>query len=398
MADRLKGLLEKKALEGLGLLAAGTATVGGCWVLYRRLHPFILRNHRCDFTPRSDVVTQRRHATYPLPVPNTWYHLLDSNEVKPGKVHHMRALGRSLAVWRTTDGKPIVMDATCPHLGANLAVGGHVGADCITCPFHAWTFNSDGSLKDIPYLDKAEKLPAVRVNTYPAQDWCGLLCVYFHADKDPQEAGEPEFALPAFVEERISKWKPLTNWNLGNLQLLPTDWVDQSGDHSHFHTLHNHFLLPWTLLALPGFLNRMVSIHHQCATILGDSAPAVFGEELAREGGRTDKHYIYFTDYASMVLRGRVMKETGSKTLEMYVGPAVMVFDIPIHPRIGTINAFVTTTPCEGGSVMKVGGDAGRVQRRKGCERVGVGGRVRTLDNARLAHSSCCFHSLTADR
>ena len=41
-----------------------------------------------------------------------------------------------------------------------------------------------------------------------------------------------------------------------------------------------------------------------------------------------------------------------AKTLETYIGPAMMCFHIPF--QIGAIKAFVTTTPVEGGSVMRV--------------------------------------------
>jgi len=44
------------------------------------------------------------------------------------------------------------MDAYCPHLGANLGVGGLVRGDCIECPFHLWKFRGiDGECVNIPY-------------------------------------------------------------------------------------------------------------------------------------------------------------------------------------------------------------------------------------------------------
>eukprot|EP00927_Polykrikos_kofoidii_P049440 TRINITY_DN43490_c0_g1_i1.p1 TRINITY_DN43490_c0_g1~~TRINITY_DN43490_c0_g1_i1.p1 ORF type:complete len:460 (+),score=48.71 TRINITY_DN43490_c0_g1_i1:137-1381(+) len=327
----------------------------GCWALYRRVRPYLLRESAIDHAWRSDVETARRHQTYPPAVPNTWYHLLDSKEVKPGKVHHVRCLGRSLAVWRTTDGKPVVMDSTCPHLGANLAVGGTVGADCITCPFHAWSFNSKGDVIDVPYLERDCQMPKAQVNTYPAQDWCGLLCVYFHADKDPKDSNsQPEFMLPAFVEDRIAGWRLLSEWNVGRVHLSPVDWVDQSGDHSHFMTLHNHFTVPWTTMRMPAWFDKVLTINHVCTTIMGDKAEQLFGKDLAQVGGRTDKHYTYFKDDASVVWKGNIVKASVANTLEMYIGPAIMCFHIPIHPSIGTVSTFVTTTPCEGGSLMKV--------------------------------------------
>ena len=48
----------------------------------------------------------------------------------------------------------IFPDAYCPHLGANLAVGGRVVEDDIQCPFHLWTFSGqDGQCVDIPYAE-----------------------------------------------------------------------------------------------------------------------------------------------------------------------------------------------------------------------------------------------------
>lgn len=49
-----------------------------------------------------------------------------------------------------------VLDAYCPHLGANLGIGGLVKGDCIECPFHLWAFRgSDGQCVNIPYSDNA---------------------------------------------------------------------------------------------------------------------------------------------------------------------------------------------------------------------------------------------------
>lgn len=65
--------------------------------------------------------------------------------------------GQQVAVFRGQDGKAYVVDAYCPHLGANLAVGGRVVGGCIECPFHGWQFRGqDGKCVKIPYADKGE--------------------------------------------------------------------------------------------------------------------------------------------------------------------------------------------------------------------------------------------------
>ena len=48
-----------------------------------------------------------------------------------------------------------IVDAYCPHLGANLGVGGRVHGNCIECPFHGWQFDGEsGQCVKIPYADK----------------------------------------------------------------------------------------------------------------------------------------------------------------------------------------------------------------------------------------------------
>jgi hypothetical protein len=50
----------------------------------------------------------------------------------------IRAFSRELVLFRTQGGQPALLDAFCPHLGANLSVGGRVVDGNIRCPFHGW--------------------------------------------------------------------------------------------------------------------------------------------------------------------------------------------------------------------------------------------------------------------
>ena len=51
--------------------------------------------------------------------------LLESRDLARGEVKQVEALGQNLAVFRGTDtGAVFVTEAYCPHLGANIAVGG----------------------------------------------------------------------------------------------------------------------------------------------------------------------------------------------------------------------------------------------------------------------------------
>lgn len=73
------------------------------------------------------------------------------------RIFFFSRLGEQVAVFRAENGKVHVVDAYCPHLGANLAVGGRVLGDCIECPFHGWQFQgSDGKCVKVPYAEKGQ--------------------------------------------------------------------------------------------------------------------------------------------------------------------------------------------------------------------------------------------------
>jgi cholesterol 7-desaturase len=65
--------------------------------------------------------------------------------------------GENFAVFRGESGEAFVLDAYCPHLGVNMAVGGCVKGDTLECPFHAWRFRGDdGKCVAIPYSENGK--------------------------------------------------------------------------------------------------------------------------------------------------------------------------------------------------------------------------------------------------
>ena len=87
--------------------------------------------------------------------PNGWIPVLESNYLKTNKIESFRAFGHQLIAFRGNSRRVYVLDAFCPHLGANIGVGGRVvnecEQECIRCPFHGWTFRGkDGICVKIP--------------------------------------------------------------------------------------------------------------------------------------------------------------------------------------------------------------------------------------------------------
>jgi len=347
-------------------------------VSYKLLGIFVFKSDKYNVTDINNINKSSyntnnisRHATYLPPVPNTWYHLCNSDDIKPGnKPIYIRALGQNLVVWRTIEGEPVIMNSYCPHMGANLGVGGEITRnDNIKCPFHGWEFNKNGSLVSIPYFDNGKKLPKCKsIKTYICQDWCGWLCIYFHADFEEKCLdNKPEFPLPQFISNEINdnKWHLLKHHIIGHKQLSCIDWADQSGDHCHFHTLHAKLFVPYTTIPVPEWLSNIIGIKHKLITVLGNKWNENHREYNTFKNRQTQyygmdniKQYIYFMDEAGITWRGKLIKKTLSITKEFYCGPAIMVFHIPIK-NVGKIKIFVSTTPTvnndgvSGGSYMR---------------------------------------------
>ncbi|XP_025066233.1 cholesterol 7-desaturase-like [Alligator sinensis] len=128
--------------------------------------------------------------------------MADLRGLVQGLIHRNAATeqGEQLAVFRALDGRAYVVDAYCPHLGANLAVGGHVVGNCIECPFHGWQFRGeDGKCITIPY---AEKVPDfAKIKTWPSCEINGMLFVWYHCD-----GVDPMWDVPEQKEITSKEW------------------------------------------------------------------------------------------------------------------------------------------------------------------------------------------------
>jgi nitrite reductase/ring-hydroxylating ferredoxin subunit len=92
---------------------------------------------------QAALVPPRRFAS-PALTTQGWYALADARRLKPGRVESVRVRDRRVVAFRTPDGRLHAMDARCPHLGADLALG-RVREDGIECAFHGWRFGEGGA-------------------------------------------------------------------------------------------------------------------------------------------------------------------------------------------------------------------------------------------------------------
>jgi len=86
---------------------------------------------------------------------NHWYAILESKNVKKGKVTGVRRLGENLALWRTGNNEIACIANKCVHRGASLSAG-KIIKDNLQCPFHGLQYDTHGKVVLIPANGKAQ--------------------------------------------------------------------------------------------------------------------------------------------------------------------------------------------------------------------------------------------------
>ena len=82
-------------------------------------------------------------------IPNQWYPILESRQVRTTKPIGVTRVGERLVLWREADGRIACMPDRCPHRSAMLSRG-KIRDGCIECPYHGLRFNPEGRCTVIP--------------------------------------------------------------------------------------------------------------------------------------------------------------------------------------------------------------------------------------------------------
>ena len=203
-------------------------------------------NKYSSFIKQSQL--QSRAKTFPPPYPNGWYRLLNSEELKRGEVKHVHLCGTHFAVFRgKEDGKAFVLNAFCPHLGANIAVGGKVEGNTIQCPFHGWKFNGEGECVEIPYAQCVPNF--AKTESYPVLEYANMICVYYDIKKR-----KPTYQPDLLPEIDSGKFSYKGEW-AEEVDMHIQDFSENSADFAHFDYLHAKTTIP--------ILKKFIYIKHK---------------------------------------------------------------------------------------------------------------------------------------
>jgi len=172
------------------------------------------------------------------------YAAREEDLLEPGENIVYENAGRSYVLVRQEDGSVRAFHNVCLHRGRKLRTKSGYAAD-LKCPFHGFTWNNDGSLKEVPCAwdfehlkDKDMSLPELRV-----ESWQGFIMVTENQDIEP-----------------FSEWIGEVNthferWNLGECytaawvgRVIPANWkVTSEAFMEAWHSVVTHpQILPFT--------------------------------------------------------------------------------------------------------------------------------------------------------
>ncbi|XP_059475988.1 cholesterol 7-desaturase nvd 1 [Neocloeon triangulifer] len=200
---------------------------------------------------RSELATEmnrlRKVGNMPPAFPNGWFALIESDTLQKGQVKHVAVLGENFAVFRGEGGNVYVLDAYCPHLGANMAVGGCVKGESLECPFHAWRFaGKDGQCIAIPYAEKVPEFAKAR--QWPSCEVNSFIFVWYHAQNE-----DPSWKLSPLAQLAPSHWvyRGRSEFYISaHIQEIP----ENGADVAHLNAIHGPSLLAGGSLNTSGFL------------------------------------------------------------------------------------------------------------------------------------------------
>jgi phenylpropionate dioxygenase-like ring-hydroxylating dioxygenase large terminal subunit len=163
---------------------------------------------------------------------------------KPGDYLTMKIAGEPVVVLRDRDGEIRAMSNVCRHR-MSVLLEGRGSAKTITCPYHAWTYNLDGSLRGAPAMTQNESFckDQVQLPKLRCELWHGWIMVTLNPDA-PSPAARlsglddliGKYQMENYQENFRESFRWATNWkvlaeNFMESYHLPMCHADTIGGH-----------------------------------------------------------------------------------------------------------------------------------------------------------------------
>ena len=140
---------------------------------------------------------------------NQWYAICPSDQVRRGAVQKVRRLGLDWVLFRKADGTVSMLEDRCPHRGAPLSHGQHLG-DRLACAYHGVQVDGTGTVVSVPglpgcNLEGKQLVPAPKI-----VEVAGAILAYIGDDQHPDPA---QLTLPEpLTDDGISSFLCYAEW------------------------------------------------------------------------------------------------------------------------------------------------------------------------------------------
>jgi phenylpropionate dioxygenase-like ring-hydroxylating dioxygenase large terminal subunit len=151
---------------------------------------------------------------------NQWYAICPSDFIPAGGMHKVRRLGMDWVLFRQPDGRLRMLADRCPHRGAPLSLGQHLG-DRLACQYHGVQVGGDGTVLSVPGMPGCNLEGKRLVPSPPVKEVAGAVLAYIGDEQHPQpvELHVPERLTDPAISSFLcyAEWKAPWRFAMENL-------------------------------------------------------------------------------------------------------------------------------------------------------------------------------------
>lgn len=146
---------------------------------------------------------------------------------KPGDYITLRIMGEPLLVVRNRDGAIKAFANVCRHRGVEV-IRGDGNTSMFVCPYHAWSYDLNGTLKSAPFMGAGRNAPEdCNLLEFHVANWRGN--IFVSMAKEPRDFDafiapfEKEFGFLGFEKTRLARiveFDMACNWKLSLENLM----------------------------------------------------------------------------------------------------------------------------------------------------------------------------------
>lgn len=219
----------------------------------------------------------------------TWQFLCHEEKLrKPGNYVAMDVQGQSIVAMRGSDGELRAFYNVCKHRGHEL-LQGEGKTRFVTCPYHAWTYNLDGSLREARRSELIENFDKKDfcLNSVQVETFCHLVFVNLDPDAAPlaEQSGD-------LAKEVMSYAPDLADLTFGHrlTYRIKANWksvVDNFLECYHCPVAHKDFV---SLVDMDTYKVKTHGIYSSHMAKAGTAQNSAYGVE----GATVTDHAVWF--------------------------------------------------------------------------------------------------------